>query len=92
MLKEIEIQVLESEFLTEQEASDAFTGLSASVSGDLKQLDSKITKLASEETRALTGGELTNFLENYTSMKSAVEELVSLVLSSNSNVIPELLQ
>ena len=75
--------MLEREFLTEQESSDVFTRLTGSVSTNLSQLDTQIENLGCVERRTLIGEDLTNFVENYTSMKSTIEELVTMVLLSS---------
>ncbi|KAI6651748.1 hypothetical protein LOD99_4996 [Oopsacas minuta] len=78
-LKEIAVQVIEAEFLSEQESSDIFSQLSNNLSRKISKLDNEWKRIGSKEEMTLKLGDPRSFFENYTSMKSTIEELTSMV-------------
>ena len=73
-LKDVEIQVIETDFKTEQESSNIFTQLSNSVSSELSQLDTELEKIVQRDNGLHT------FYETFSSMKSRIQELTSMVI------------
>ena len=74
VLREVDVQVREVDFLTEQEVSDIFTALSENLSRNIGQMDDQLDRIGSRDS------ELRGFLENYSGLKNSVAELVEMVL------------
>ena len=66
--------MVETDFKTEQESSNIFTQLSNNISSDLSQLDTELEKIGHRDNG------LNTFYENFSSMKSRIQELTSMVI------------
>lgn len=66
--------MIETDFRTEQEASNIFTELSDNISSELSQLDTELEKIGHRDDG------LNTFNEKFSSMKSRIQELTSMVV------------